>query len=234
MTEIASRSIEVTEFRLRLSRPVSPGEAALLRGYFGDVFGDEGLVHHHRADGSLLYDYPRVQFKVIDRTARVIGIAEGGAVVERLWKEVDCTRLGGEELPILEGTLRRRAEPFGDAPDPVEYRFITPWLGLNQENHRKYETAGSDTERQDILGRVLVGNCLSLAKSFGHRVDCRLAAEMAELRVRTCRLKGIPMIGFLGTFRVNFLIPAWLGVGKSVSRGFGTVEPTARGKEEQC
>ena len=32
------------------------------------------------------------------------------------------------------------------------------------------------------------------------------------------------MVGFVGTFRVNFHIPEHAGIGKSVSRGFGTVE----------
>ncbi len=34
------------------------------------------------------------------------------------------------------------------------------------------------------------------------------------------------MIGFTGTFTftTNFLIPDYLGIGKSVSRGFGTVK----------
>jgi len=31
------------------------------------------------------------------------------------------------------------------------------------------------------------------------------------------------MIGFLGTFSVNFEIPDYWGIGKSVSRGFGAV-----------
>ncbi len=37
-------------------------------------------------------------------------------------------------------------------------------------------------------------------------------------------LKGTPMLGFLGTFSVNFAIPDYWGIGKSVSRGFGTVK----------
>ncbi len=32
------------------------------------------------------------------------------------------------------------------------------------------------------------------------------------------------MLGFLGTFSVNFEIPDYWGIGKSVSRGFGTVK----------
>jgi hypothetical protein len=37
-------------------------------------------------------------------------------------------------------------------------------------------------------------------------------------------LKGMPMLGFLGSFSVNFVIPDYWGIGKSVSRGFGTVK----------
>jgi hypothetical protein len=32
------------------------------------------------------------------------------------------------------------------------------------------------------------------------------------------------MLGFLGTFSMNFEIPDYWGIGKSVSRGFGTVK----------
>jgi len=33
-----------------------------------------------------------------------------------------------------------------------------------------------------------------------------------------------PMLSFLGTFSVNFEISDYWGIGKSVSRGFGTVK----------
>jgi hypothetical protein len=34
----------------------------------------------------------------------------------------------------------------------------------------------------------------------------------------------IILFGFLGTFSINFEIPDYWGIGKSVSRGFGTVK----------
>jgi hypothetical protein len=170
----------------------------------------------------------------LDRTAHLIGIAEGGVVVERLWKEVDQARLGDEVLPVLEATLQRRKEPFGGTAEPVEYRFLTPWLGLNQDNHRRYEHAKSYIERYDLLSRVLVGNCLSLAKSLGHRVQLRLAAATSRLLPRVCRFKGLPMAGFIGRFWINFHLPAGVGIGKSVSRGFGTVERVGGKEEVRC
>ena len=40
----------------------------------------------------------------------------------------------------------------------------------------------------------------------------------------TARLKGVRMVGFKGTFAVNFELPDYIGLGKSVSRGFGTIK----------
>ena len=40
----------------------------------------------------------------------------------------------------------------------------------------------------------------------------------------TVTLKGQKMLGFTGTFKTNFIIPDHLGLGKSVSRGFGVVK----------
>ncbi len=36
--------------------------------------------------------------------------------------------------------------------------------------------------------------------------------------------KDVPLLGFKGLFESNFLIPDYLGVGKVVSHGFGTVK----------
>src|SRR5438874_1362282 len=173
--------LQITEYRLKFERPLSPGEATHLRGYFASAFADEELLHHHRPDGTLVYAYPRVQFKVIDRTARLIGLAEGGELVERLWREVESARLGDEVLPVLEATLLRRREPLGDCPEPAEYRFVNPWLGLNSANYARYQSARADAERWAVLERVLVGNCLSLAKGFAVWVTGRLAADVRRL-----------------------------------------------------
>jgi hypothetical protein len=48
--------------------------------------------------------------------------------------------------------------------------------------------------------------------------------EIIKLNEVSTSLKGTPMLGFLGTFSVNFEIPDYWGIGKSVSRGFGTVK----------
>jgi hypothetical protein len=225
MPEMNSISLlEIIEYRLRFTRFLLPDEASHLRGFFGHSYADELLLHHHHADGSLHYAYPRVQFKVLDHTAHLIGLAEGGELVTRLWAEVDQAKIGEETLPVLEGGLVRRREELGETPESVAYRFRTPWLGLNQENHRRYRALTDAAERCVLLERILVGNCLSLANAFNHRVAVKLTADAGGLRPWPTRLKGVEMLGFLGAFRVNFRLPDRIGIGKSVSRGFGTVE----------
>lgn len=217
--------LDITEYRIRFGRDLSPIDATFLRGYIGDTHPEEVLLHHHETDGSLRYDYPLVQFKVLDREATLIGINEGGAVVQQLMLQVDEARLRDERLPVLESGITQRRETLGECDRPIHYRFASAWLGLNQANHLRYQQARTPLERRELLARVLVGNCLALAKAFGHRVETRLWADVADLVETTCRFKGVPMIAFRGVFGINFRIPARLGIGKSVSRGFGTVEP---------
>jgi Cas6b C-terminal domain/Cas6b N-terminal domain len=230
-----STLVDVIDCRLRLSRPVNPGEASLLRGFFGRAFEDEVLLHHHRADGGLIYEYPRVQFKVLDRAAHLIALGEGCSLVTRLWAALDHAQIGVEELTILETGLVRRREPLGETDEPIFYRFRTPWLGLNQDNHTRYRQISDPAERSALLERILIGNCLALAKAFGHHVTARLVADARGLRPWGVRLKKVGMEGFVGTFRINFRMPERVGIGKSVSRGFGTIERRqGRGEENHA
>ena len=126
---------------------------------------------------------------------------------------------------MLEASLSRRSQHLGEADTAISYRFRTPWLGLNQENHARYEVGPDLDAQRALLERTLVGNCLSLAKGLGHWVQARVAADCRGLRPVQAGLKGVAMVGFIGSFRVNFHIPRHAGIGKSVSRGFGTAEP---------
>jgi hypothetical protein len=63
-----------------------------------------------------------------------------------------------------------------------------------------------------------------MSKSLGYTVPGPIKANIGKLKEVPTSLKGTPMLGFLGTFSVNFEIPDYWGIGKSVSRGFGTVK----------
>ena len=145
MDTFEGTQIAVVRYRMRFERPFRPSEARHLRGFFGRRYTEETLVHHHEADGSLRYAYPRVQFKVLDQAAYLIGLAEGGDLVTGFWTEIDQAVIGSEQLQVLELTVSRSTERIGEADDLIEYCFLTPWLG-QPGNHA---CASHDSMRPD-------------------------------------------------------------------------------------
>jgi hypothetical protein len=226
------KKMSIARLILKLERPLRSGEAPALRGFFGNAFEDEVLLHNHGANNELIYQYPKVQYKIVDRVANVIGIEEGGTVLERLWLSIDQTRIGNQDLRVLDSIFQWSEESISVTPEPVSYRFATPWLALNQSNFRDYMRLPTAHEKSEKLNKMIIGNALSLCKSLGIFLQERLVADCSKLQTSKVSLKGQPMISFLGHFTLNLQLPTLLGLGKSVSRGFGSVERQEAFKQE--
>ena len=84
----------------------------------------------------------------------------------------------------------------------------------------------SRDEQMEFLRKILTGNLLSMSKSLDYQVPDRIKCDL-QVRMMKNRLKDVNVMAFVGRFQANFLIPDYLGVGKSVSRGFGVVRHVA-------
>jgi hypothetical protein len=229
-----SRTVRYFLAELRLSRRLRPDEASLARGFFGQLFPDDPAVHQHEGEGTL-YRYPRVQFKVVRGRLLIVGLEEGSEAASKLTAPRSI-RLHNEELAVKEMTARERDVELGWSDSPLTYRFCTAWLALNQENHHRFVRLSAPTssaaltdEQQRMLETILVGNVISLAKGLDFVIPGPIAVTGLSLGERSCSLKGVPMLGFLGTFSINFVLPDYVGLGKSVSRGFGCIQRARRG-----
>ena len=192
-----------------------------LRGFFASGQGEGSLLHNHGADGGGVYRYPLVQYKIVGGTPVVTAIEDGIPVLQPLVITRQELVLGNRTYPCGQLELALEDCVVGDTEEQHRYRFVTPWFGLNQENYRRYLQAGA-AERKVLLERVLAGNLLSLSKGLGVTVERRLAVD-AALEECSVKFKNETVMGFLGEFSVNYAIPNLLGLGKSVSRGFGAV-----------
>ena len=210
-------------FTLTLSstRPIQ-GTSSELRGFFATKFTEYSLLHQHNAD-RLIYRYPLVQYKMIDGAPMVIGINDGAEVLKQVYDKYDEIKLGEEVYEIVEKGIAVRNQEFGLSDKFHSYELVTPWLALNQENYMKYYGLKNHEETQEFLRRTLAGNLLSMSKSLDYQVPERIKCEV-QVRIRKSRLKDINVMTFIGGFCTNFLIPDYLGIGKSVSRGFGAVK----------
>jgi hypothetical protein len=59
-----------------------------------------------------------------------------------------------------------------------------------------------------------------MAKGLDYVVASQIQLDIGRTRHTSCTVKGVDMPGIMCEFMANFSIPDYLGLGKSVSRGF--------------
>lgn len=200
-------------------------DAHKLRGYFGELFREHSpLLHNHYEDGSLRYRYPQVQYKVIDKTPFLVGVEEGGNLLTQLFLKIKEVDIDGETYPIQSKNISQQQKEIGFSQDLHEYKFETLWMGLNQQNYAKFIKFETDKERDRMLNSILTGHILGFFKTFGVALkpEERIMVKH-QLQQKNTNFKGQKMLAFTGSFIGNVKLPDHIGLGKSTSRGFGTL-----------
>jgi hypothetical protein len=215
--------VKRTEVSLYFAERLFPYETPRVRGAIASHYPELLLLHNHRGD-QFRYSTPLIQYRVLNGKVMLIGIGEGAKVLRSISFDHDQLIIGERSLAILERRVDMSEDDLGTTKSYVCYSFLTPWLALNEENYEKYKSA-SLKGRHDLLRRILIGNILSMSKGLGYVVTEEIKVSKLDVySVNTpVRLKGVEMTGFKGTFTVNFELPDYIGLGKSVSRGFGTI-----------
>ena len=213
----------ILKINISIDSNLKNSDAEKIRGYLGNLFWDNPYAHQHNANGSLIYRYPCVQYKIVDGLCMLIGFNEGVDVVKKTFHDLNKINLDGRWQEILSKGLEIYSASFSITSVQQCYFFLTPWLALNEKNYDKYQRLGSWAKKKELLEKILIGNIISMSKSLDYTVPEPIKANIEKLKEVRTSLKGTSMLGFLGTFSVNFEIPDYWGIGKSVSRGFGTV-----------
>lgn len=213
--------IPTIELVLETAKPLGFDNSVGLRGFVGRCFSEDILLHNHN-NGGLVYSYPRIQYKVISSRAIIIGLAEGVESIKNIPSLKNIT-LGYEDIKVSDMNLSEKESVLGILDIQQAYSFLTPWLALNERNYEQYQKFENWAKKKDFLEKILIGNILSMSKGLGYTVPEPIKTNILKMREVQTSLKGTTMLGFLGTFSVNFEIPDYWGIGKSVSRGFGTI-----------
>lgn len=199
-------------------------DTVTLRKWVTAAFPDKPLLHQHEpGSGKPIYQYPLVQYKIIERVPIIFGIGDGSEQVCEICSHIQnkITRLG--PIIVRDVTLRVGLAQLLES-EPKRYRFISPWLAFNKKNYRIYRAAEGWAERKRLINSVLIGNVLSMAKALSIIVDftirTKTKVDMMTLQISRHGLVGH---GFLGVFETNLDLPPLLGLGRHVSLGYGTV-----------
>ena len=201
---------------------VNRSTAPMIRGYFANKYNEIEQMHNHK-DDKFIYRYPHIQYKVLNNNPVLLGIEDGAKIIQEndIFLD-DVIKIGQQEFESNQREISFKKVKLGVSDEIIKYKFITPWLALNQNNIKKYNKADL-IEKDEILQKVLIGNILSFSKGMGYTVDETIKVKL-NLKQIDVKFKGNDMKGFVGEFYTNFQIPDNLALGKSISRGFGTIK----------
>ncbi len=204
---------------------LSTRDAHKLRGYIGNLFQDRSpLLHNHlEASGKFRYAYPLVQYKVVRGLPMLIGYKEGAKLLMELFLDIKEIQIGEFTIPVPSKNIACEDLKAGYSESLQQYQFQTLWMPLNQKNYKEYRTLDKSAQNEKL--QILLRNHI-LAAFKG--LDIWLEAQerimcMAQVEERKTQFKEQQMMAFRGSFTTNANLPDYIGLGKSVARGFGTI-----------
>lgn len=203
-------------------------DAHKLRGYLGNLFREHSPLLHNHLEGQsdkFNYQYPVVQYKVIRNVPMLVGIGEGARLLTELFLKIQELVIGERSYPILSKNIESKMQEVGLTDSLHFYRFESLWLALNQPNYNLYRTY-DDARKADQLRGIAVRNIMAVLDRCGLEItkEHRIMVALNDLKQGETNFKDTRLMGFKGQFVTNVLLPDYVGLGKSVARGFGTVK----------
>lgn len=203
--------------------PISEVEIEYFRGAIISITQDD-LFHNHTPNGKLRYSYPRVQYKRIHGKAAIVFVGEGVDIVGEVFSQ------GGFNFNLGNRTCSMRIEKVLPKDTdivflerPAKYR-MRGWLALNGENYKKYSVLESMEEKTEMLQTILQTNILSFLKGVGIFVKERIKCSILDLEgPYMVEYKEAKLCSFNVVFSSNIKLPYFIGLGKGVSLGHGTI-----------
>jgi hypothetical protein len=204
--------------------------ASDLRSFLNTKTAEYAALHQDDAAG-FIHRYPVLQYKEIRSGPLMMGIGQGADCLFQLTRDGTMVGTGESACRIIARDPEIRSEPFGIADTVFTYEFQSPWLALNQQYAKKFYDLKGKPERDTFMQKLLTVQLNTLAKSLDYTVTASITCE-AKVRFRRDRIGRENVIVFLGKFRTNLEIPDYLGIGQSVSQGYGTIKRITESPEQ--
>ena len=214
----------IQQLTLKFENEISAAEVKLLRGaVIAALQNDNVLFHNHIGEG-LRYAYPLIQYKRIGGKAAIVCIGEGVNVIGEFFnKPTTMMNLGNRQVDMKLADIRPSEFTLNQTPVMQSY-VVRGWLPLNGENYHQYISTPSLGDKIKLLEQVMVGNLLSMGKGLGvHWEEPLTCCITSVLRSYPKMYKSIRLMAFDVEMKCNLRLPSYIGIGKNVSLGSGTI-----------
>ncbi len=185
---------------------------------------DTDVLLHNHIDSNFRYEYPLVQYKSVGAKATIMLIGEGVEMLNKLMPICNTYINIGYRHSMMKVEKVSPMQIEIELIEPKRYR-IEHWLPLNEENDNRFVRMQSDSDRIELLERILVGNLLSMAKGLNIHFEEQVQCEIQSLdRYHLVKVKETLMKSFDVDFICNINLPDLIGIGKHASFGYGTIK----------
>ena len=191
-TELSNNVVKIKRLLVTFQNlQINDFDIPKFRGYLARRYSSFDLIHNHLDNNRLRYAYPSIQFKTTNSQPIIVAIGEGIDIMKRVFLDIDELRIEERTYTIDERSVILQDVELGKTSNMHQYQFISPWMALNTENHKKYKSLGWH-ERRGFLERVLAGNLKSLSKGCNYFIpDFSSLHVQVELRPVSRNFKNI-------------------------------------------
>ena len=224
---------ELRVLTVTFDTPIDREEIGVFRGALINKVGIEHeWFHNHNNDANSThqyhYRYPLIQYKRVRNKPMLVFLDECIEEAQKLFSQADWTLdLKGKPYDVKIEDLR--VHQFNVQVWEHTFKYsIRNWLPITQKNMTEFSNITRLSERITYLERKLANHLVAFAKGIGHRWEKRIEVHILNIKYESIvHLKGNKLKAFTLDFETNLFVPNYVGLGKSVSRGFGVVT-TAR------
>jgi hypothetical protein len=209
--------VKICRVKLHFVDGASCISSVKLRGFCGNLFVDDAEFHHHSERS---YHYPLIQYKRFNGELMVVGLQDYANVLMNKLASIDTVSTAQGTFDVNSKEIEMQTWPV--CSRTCFYEFVTPWIPLNEKNYAAFKIMEKDQQKV-FLEKILVGNTLSCLKGLGIFVTYHINSQITMFRPLCVKAHGNPFEAFKARFCLNVDLPDFIGLGKSVSKGFGTI-----------
>ena len=209
---------------VQFSNEITPQEIQFFRGAVIASLNEKDILFHNHTESGVVYRYPRIQYKRIHKKAAIVCVKEGiKSIGELFCAESYHYKFGEREVDMRIDTINTYQTDIDFCEEPKRYRLLN-WLPLNSENYKEYQEIEGMAHRITFLEEKLIGNLLSFFTEMGFRAEQQIELHITDITdQRLAHYKGVKLMAFDIEFKVNLVLPQYIGLGKSASIGYGTL-----------
>lgn len=212
--------------RVSFDAEIRNGEIPAFRYAIIDKVGRENILfHHHLDDAKYLYKYPLIQYKSIGKNPSIICIETGVDEIHKYFEQRGWDiMINGRHIEMK--ISRLELNQFVMQVWDKHFRYsIFNWIALNKQNYEKYVSMEGMSEKIKFLENMLKANILAFAKGIDWIIEKQIEVEILNMKEPyIVKVKQNPLMSFNLEFKTNVFLPNFIGLGKSVSKGFGVVK----------